>query len=342
MQKPNFENLLKVLNRKPTEQPVLFEFFFSNIEIAEHLSGIKQDSIWHMMRDPAANIAAMTNAGYDYITMNGSDLWFPNENVQTGASRNMNEGAVIYDRESFDSYAWPEPYKCSQKLLVEAGKLLPKGMKVITMGPCGVLENVIRLVGFDNLCLMLFDDRELVRKLFDEVGSRFIEYYETCLKYDFVGAIISNDDWGFNSGTMLSPDDMREFVFPWHKRIVETAHKAGRPAILHSCGNLEAVYDEIIDDMKFDAKHSNEDKILPVEEAYKRYGDRIAILGGIDVDFLIRADDKDIITRCEKMIALTQKKGGYALGSGNSIAEYVPLNKYLTMINVIRKIRNEL
>ena len=40
--------------------------------------------------------------------------------------------------------------------------------------------------------------------------------------------------------------------------------------------------------MGIDARHSYEDKILPVEEAYKEYAGRLAVMGGIDVDFLCR------------------------------------------------------
>src|SRR5699024_1246021 len=139
--------------------------------------------------------------------------------------------------------------------------------KLIVWSNGGVLENVISLVGYENLCFMLYEDRELAADIFREVGERLFEYYVECLRYDGVGAVICNDDWGFNSQTMLSPNDLREFVFPYHKKIVAYAHKCGRPAILHSCGNLDEVYDDIIDDMKFDGKHSYQDVIEPVEEA---------------------------------------------------------------------------
>ena len=45
----------------------------------------------------------------------------------------------------------------------------------------------------------------------------------------------------------------------------------------------------LIDEMGYDGKHSYEDTIEPVEEAYERYHRRIAILGGIDVNFVCRA-----------------------------------------------------
>jgi uroporphyrinogen decarboxylase len=130
------------------------------------------------------------------------------------------------------------------KLLSRLDRLsdhLPDGMKLIVYGPGGVLENVIALVGYDNLCYLLVDDRELVQEIFDAIGSRLVKYYEICAPFKTVGVLISNDDWGFNTQTMLSVEDMRQYVIPWHKKIAEVIHASGKPAILHSCGNLDLV-----------------------------------------------------------------------------------------------------
>jgi len=106
-------------------------------------------------------------------------------------------------------------------------------------------------------------------------------------------------------------------------------------AILYSYGNLEAVMDDIIDDMGFDAKHSFEDKICPVEEAYERWGDRISILGGIDVDYVCRSTPGEIRQRSRVMLQRSAARGGYALGTGNSVPEYVPDENYFAMISVV-------
>jgi uroporphyrinogen decarboxylase len=135
---------------------------------------------------------------------------------------------------------------------------------------------------------------------------------------------------------MLSPADMRRYIFPWHKRIVEAIHAAGKPAILHSCGNLEEVMDDVIDDMAYDAKHSYEDAICPVEQAYEIWGRRIAVLGGIDVDFVCRSTPQQIRKRCMAMLDRAAGRGGYALGTGNSVPEYVPAENYLAIIDCIR------
>ena len=193
------------------------------------------------------------------------------------------------------------------------------------------------LVGFERLCFMVYEDPELARKIFDAVGARLVRFYELISTCEPVGALIVNDDWGFKSQTMLPPEVLREFVFPWMKKIVDVIHSAGKPAILHSCGNLTQVMEDVIEDMRFDGKHSFEDAIMPVEEVYQRWGTKIAILGGIDLDFLVRSTPEKIRKRAQYLLELTADRGGYALGSGNSIPEYVPIENYFAMISVAGK-----
>jgi uroporphyrinogen decarboxylase len=164
------------------------------------------------------------------------------------------------------------------------------------------------------------------------VGELIYKYYETALQFDTVGIIMCNDDWGFKTQTFLSPADMRKYVFPWYKKYVELAHDKNIPAVLHSCGYAGDIMDDIIDVMGFDGKHSFEDAIMPVEDSYEKYHNRIAILGGIDVDFLIQKSEAEIITRCKAMLKRTDDRGAYALGTGNSVPEFVPQDNYLTMI----------
>ncbi len=334
---PDFNNLLKILNRKKPDRFTLFEFFLS-YELSERLAGEKIEDTTDAISKNRVLIKAFRNAGYDYCTLHGSDFGFESgRHLDDGkVSVSMNKGSVIHDRKSFNEYKWPDPESYDYSRLDKLKEYLPDGMKLIVYGNNGVLETVIALVGYEDLCFMIADDPDLVQKIFDAVGSRFVKYYEICAKYDSVGALISNDDWGFNTQTMLNTDDMRKYVFPWHKKIVEAIHKCNKPAILHSCGRLMPVMDDIIDDMKYDAKHSFEDNILPVEKAYENYSERIAILGGLDLDFVCRFTPEEVYNRASSMLELSEAKGGYALGTGNSIPDYVPDENYLAMIAAAR------
>ncbi len=79
--------------------------------------------------------------------------------------------------------------------------------------------------------------------------------------------------------------------------------------------------------------HGRHDTIEPVEVAYERWSSRIAILGGIDLDFICRKTPEEIYQRAKSMLERAEKRGCYALGSGNSIPEYVPVENYLAMIS---------
>jgi uroporphyrinogen decarboxylase len=70
-----------------------------------------------------------------------------------------------------------------------------------------------------------------------------------------------------------------------------------------------------------------------VTEAKRIYGDRIALLGGVDMDFLCRAEESDIRQRVWDTLAICQRGGGYCLGTGNTVANYVPLESFLAMID---------
>ncbi len=332
MRQPDFTQILRILERKAPTRPTLFEFFL-NPPLHEHIVSVAAQTQPNLAALPSKGAVAFAKVGYDYVTTHASTMKFKARDARHGqASRSMNETSMIHDRATFNAYAWPDPDKADQSWMDNVAQSLLPGMKMIIYGPGGVLENTMSLLGYEGLCLLLMDDPDLAKDVFDAIGSRLYRYYELGLQHPSVGAAIVNDDWGFATQTMLSPQQMRQYVLPWHKRIVELIHKNNRPAILHSCGQLEAVWEDIIEDLQFDGKHSYEDKILPVEEAYEKYGRRIAILGGIDLDFVCRKPLPEIEARCKAMLERTATHGSYGLGTGNSVPTYVPNANYFAMI----------
>ena len=328
---PDIENLYAVLQREIPSRPTLFELFL-NEPLHETLTGQKKPDYNDSLTYLKFRIDAFVAAGYDYTTTNACGMTFnPVANVRK-ESISLNENISIVDEASFEAFTWPDPESFDYSTLEKIKDYLPGNMKLMVMGPGGVLENVIELVGYDNLCYMLYEDTDLVHAIFDAVGSRLLKYYELATSFESVGLIMVNDDWGFNTQTFLSPEQMREYVIPWHKKIVAVAKAHQLPTILHSCGNLQAVMDDVIDEIGFNGKHSYEDTILPVEGFYEKWGERIAIIGGIDVDFLIRQDVSEIEARCRAMLERTATRGGWALGTGNSVPAYIPQEKYFAMI----------
>ena len=147
------------------------------------------------------------------------------------------------------------------------------------------------------------------------------------------------DDLGFKTSTMLDPETIRTHILPQYRRIIDLVHASGKKFLLHSCGCIFNIMDDIVD-LGIDAKHSNEDQIAPFERWIELYGDRIGLFGGIDVNTLCLSSGDDVYREVlEKGTEYRRKARGYGLGSGNSIPGYVPVEGYKAMIDAVKEIR---
>lgn len=333
--KPDFNRLLKVLKRDGKPDRVPFYELFSNIheKVVGHIIKKKdckdeQDYTYKMLAYYNLHL------GYDFLEHH-SPYSLPS------AERDKGEGNISFAQggaslvgnwEEYEKYPWPKYETFDWKKFERIKDYIPEGMKCIPLLPGGVEENVIlNIMGYEKLCMALYEDPKLVKQIFDNVGALMVHLFEKYVSYDFVGAVIINDDLGFKTQTMLAPDTVREYIFPWYRKLVKVAHDAGRPVILHSCGNLKEIYEDIID-VGIDAKHSYENVILPVWEFRKIYGNRIASLGGFDVDKICRDSKEEIIKHTRFLIDNCAGNGGYAIGTGNSVASYVNVENFLTML----------
>ena len=330
---PDFSNVVKALHRERPDRPTPFELILGD-HVFEYLLGEKSPGWTSGEVYERYKIRGFMAAGYDYATVYASDFHF-HQREQEKDTISLNHGCMITDEASYSAFHWNDPESYSTARFKTFEQLLPEGAKLAVMSPGGVLENVMALVGYDNMCYMLYDDPELLQQIFNSVGSRLLRYYELAVEETSVGMLIANDDWGFNTQTFMKKADMERYVFPWHKLIVETAHRNGKPIMLHSCGYFGDMIDPVSGELGYDGKHSYEDKIMPVEDAYEAWHDKIAIVGGIDMNFLVLRTPDEIYARSKAMLERTAERGGYMLGAGNSVPDYVSVENYLAMMRAL-------
>lgn len=251
----------------------------------------------------------------------------------------------IQSRADFERYPWQELpdifWHVAGPRFEMFHACLPEGMKGIGGIGNGPFEISEDLVGFEQLCYMQADDPPLFADLYRAIGHLLITLWRTFLaRFGRTYAVCRiGDDMGFKTGTLLGPGTLIEHVVPQYKRIIAAVHGAGYPFLLHSCGNIFAIMDPLIA-AGIDAKHSNEDVIAPFDEWIDRYGERIGFFGGIDTDILCRQSPDDIFELViERGGRFRRTAKGFALGSGNSIPEYVPVAGYLAMIRAARELR---
>ncbi|HXK44767.1 MAG TPA: uroporphyrinogen decarboxylase family protein, partial [bacterium] len=212
-------------------------------------------------------------------------------------------------------------------------KNLPDGMGILVCPSSGFLEIPLdTLFGYENLCYLMYDNPELVTAVFNRVGEILFSYYEHIVSLPKLVGFFQGDDMGFKTGTLVPPAFLRTHVLPWHKKLAKLAHDNGLIYLLHACGNLEQIMPDLIDDVKIDGKHSYEDEGNSVVDAKRKYGDKIAILGGIDVDKLVRMEENQLRQHVRNILDVCMPGGRYCLGSGNSVTNYVPVENYFAMV----------
>jgi uroporphyrinogen decarboxylase len=183
----------------------------------------------------------------------------------------------------------------------------------------------------------MYEEPELVAALLEKVAEVYFAYTRLLCQFEGIGAIWGTDDMGYKTQTLVAPEWLRAHVLPLHKKAAAIAHEHGKLYFLHSCGKIDALTDDLIEDVGIDAKHSFEDAATPVEEFGRRWGARVGVIGGIDVDFLARATGEQVRRRTRATLEALHPGGGYVLGTGNSVTDYVPLENYLAMVDEGRR-----
>ncbi|HIE04944.1 MAG TPA: hypothetical protein EYP61_09315 [Candidatus Latescibacteria bacterium] len=279
--------------------------------------------------------------GYDFVRMELSlpfrrnFLLAPDTAPQAEGDRSWADEhrGTITTWEDFERYDWPSVDEADFFPYEYVDSHLPEGMGLMVSHGGGMCEHLTWIMSYEGLCFALYDSPELVQAICERLGSLMEAYYERLLELEHLIAIFPGDDMGFRTGTLISPEHLREYILPWHRKFSDMAHERGIPYFLHSCGNVEAVMEDLIGYVGIDGKHSFEDAIMPAWKFHEKYGDRIATLGGVDVHVLSYSDEDGVRRYVRKLIDTCAPKGMFAVGSGNSIPSYVPVENYLAMLD---------
>jgi uroporphyrinogen decarboxylase len=330
---PDFAQFLKVLRRqgRPGHLPYyehLASPGFISARLGQDIEKVEGRRYWELYVD------FWLGMGFDCVPME-IPLCCPLARDEAGGLSHASEAhAIIRSRAEYEAYPWPDPTAAIDFAPFEmVADMLPAGARIVGGVCMGPYEWVSQMMGVMGLAYALSDDPELVGDLFSRIRSLHTSALRRLAAMESIGALRQGDDLGFKTATFLSPDQLRQYVLPTYREMAAIAHAAGKPFILHSCGDLDQVYEDLIEDCRIDAKHSFEEVILPVEEFKQRYGDRITPLGGLDVDLLCRGSESQIREYTRKKVERCFGDGHYALGTGNSLTNYMPVANYLIALD---------
>lgn len=362
--KPDFASFERALtSREPG--PVPFGDLFADRETMARFLKQRVGDHWGLASEPGGRmtweavrdslrfvdqtIEFCLQNGWDYA-FSFSSIPFPGSMFQAAdrAPAEVQEGkrywiddnrGPIGNWDDFERYPWPTNVWRTNLMTRAMAKRVPEGMKVMAI-PGGVFEWTTWLMGLVPFCYALADQPDLVDAVIGKVSETVYAVVEDLMDERQVGGIFMGDDLGYASGTIVSPRVLRQKFLPQTKRIVDLVRGAGKMFILHTCGDVYGIMDDLIE-LGIHGKHSFEDKIRPVEEVYRDWGKRVALVGGVDVHLLASGSEAEVRRRTREILDVCGTGGGYVLGTGNSVTNYIPLGNYLAMLDEGRRWNRE-
>jgi uroporphyrinogen decarboxylase len=329
--RPDITAFINALRRRPSPYVPL-------AELGVHPS-IKERFIGRPVTTLSDEIEFWHSAGYDYVKLQPAADFDPGNRQGDARVRTTPEGTlrkwasegkgVITSRQEFEAYPFPLATDFSYSRFEEVRSLLPDGMGVI--GQYGdIFTMTWEMMGFETFSLALFEQPELVGNLNQTVGSLVVSMFEYFAESRAVDVLWYSDDIAYASGLMVSPTVLHKYFFPWLKMIGNLAKSHGKPLIYHTDGDVRSVLNDIID-CGVDALHPIEPKAMSLAEVKKTWGNRLSLIGHVDVDLLSRGTPAQVRATVRRNLDITGRTG-YIIGSGNSIPEYVKFENYLAML----------
>jgi len=307
---------------------------------------IKQKLLGRPIATLADEVEFWHRAGYDYVKLQPAADFSPGLTPEADHLTTSADGTVvrkwapegrgaITSWQEFEQYRFPDKSDFDYSAFERVGPLLPEGLGVI--GQYGdIFTMTWEMMGFETFSMALYENPRLVEALNTHLGELVTSMFEYFAQSDAVDILWYSDDIAYASGLMVSPTVLRRFFFPWLRKIGQFARRARKPLIYHSDGVLHDVFDDIID-CGVDAIHPIEPKAMDLAEVKQRYGDRLCLIGHVDVDLLARGSIEEVRSRVKRNIEVAAYNGGYCVGSGNSIPDYVQFENYVAMLEAARE-----
>lgn len=195
------------------------------------------------------------------------------------------------------------------------------------------ISNVYNSMGYEEFVYALYDRPEFVTAAFEVFGDWCVKVIERINEIGFDIAWIA-EDIAFQDGPMVTVEQYEKYVFPYAKKV---ADKIRLPKIYHSDGNYMPLLDFIL---KYNPSGiaNLEPPAMDIFKLKETYGDRVCLVGNIDLHYTLTRGTKDeTMAEVKEKIERVGKGGGYMIASSNGLTAYCKPENVLAMNDAILK-----
>ena len=225
----------------------------------------------------------------------------------------------------------PDPH--DDALYVEAERFVRNAGEYSTwfVTRIGIFPTMLSL-GLENFSLALYDSRPFVETVLDRYCDWIEVVAERVCRLGF-DVFTSTDDMAFNTAPFFSPAVFRDLVLPRYRKV---ARRVTLPWIIHSDGNLLPFIDDLLG-LGIAGLHPNEKGAMDIRAMKREYGDRLCLLGNVDLNLLGMGSPGAVDGEVRELIRDVGPGGGYIVTSGNSLAAYLLPENVLALSKAVQK-----
>ena len=224
-------------------------------------------------------------------------------------------------------FPWPSADEYDLEPLYDIARVLPAGMKIIATGGYTFAEAWM-LMGFEHFAEATLLSPEIPGAIMDKLGEFRYQSFLRVINLPALGGIWYDDDIAYATGTMVHPAILRKHLFPWINKISLLCRQRCIPLLYHTDGNVRQVIPDIIA-AGVNALHPIEPAAMDVFTLKEEYGGKLALIGNMDLDTIVRGTERDIETLVANRLPRLKTGGGFAPGTSNTIPEWMPVRNYL-------------
>jgi uroporphyrinogen decarboxylase len=249
----------------------------------------------------------------------------------------ITQGCVL-NKPMLKGYTFPDPL--DPRFFSDIpGKIAKYGdrFRVFQIG-FSLYERAWTLRGIQNLLMDFYDNPSFVNELLNAIADYNIAQINEALKYD-IDAVYFGDDWGQQHGLQMGSKRWRAHILPVLKRMYAVVHNAGKYVFIHSCGDVDELFDDLIG-IGLNCFNPFQPDVMDVYALMKQYRGRLTFHGGLSVQSLLPRGTPDDVRRGSEHLLNAGREGSYIFAPSHDVTRDVPLENMLAFIEVAQQQAN--
>ncbi len=234
---------------------------------------------------------------------------------------------TVKERAAWEEHVKPHLIKLDRRRIPFDGYRKEKALALVreryfTWSGVAPFEQMHPMCGHENMLMGMGLDPDWVKDMVMTYARLTVMHLEELFSEEGTpDGMFFFEDMGFKGKPFMSPAMYEDIIEPGHKLLFDFAHSKGCKVIVHSCGFVEPLVPGLIR-AGMDCLQAMEVKAgMDVVDLAKRFGDRIAFYGNIDVRALIKNDrewiDRELTTKIPAVLD-HPAGGGYVLHTDHS------------------------